>query len=259
MVDYALEFTGAELDDAGRDAVLQYVREIPGDALYLNAARPLSGDRYARFDSPVELTFSQVLAPEQEGLLRIQTAADGERVRGNWRISGRVARFRPSNDDGLEQETEYEVSVEAGLRSALGRTLYEPLEIEFQTGGEPAFDTSGRWRTVIRVDNPIAIEQAAEIAFIQSDGGHLTGVLLSNFAEGNLSHIDGSVSGTRITLEPFLVYTELIDGDVRIDGGWAEMVDTDNDGFADRGEGEVTALGFVGYWTLERESLPGED
>ena len=266
MVDYAVDFTrergisDADLTDDERDALLQYVREIPGDALYLNAARPLSGDRYARYDSPVELTFSEILKPDQEELFTLVTAEDGEPVGGSWEISGRVARFTPEQEVGLDQETEYEIEVEAGLGSGLGRTLYESLVIEFRTGGEPAFDTSGQWRTVISVENPVQFSQGADIAIIQSVGGHLTGVILSSFDEGSLSHINGSVSGTRLQLDPFIVEVTFGGvGPVTIDGGWAELQDTDGDGFADTGVGEVTAFGFIGLWTLERESVPGQD
>ena len=258
MVEYAVEFTGAPLDPAQRAALLKYVQEIPGDSLYLNSARPLSGSDHVWHQSPIELVFSQVLSPGQEDHFAFhQLAAEpgaGEptAVEGTWTLSGRVARFEPAAD--LSLETHYGMTVSPGLLAALGQELKAAIDVGFRTGGVPELDVSGKWTATLIATEPIAGSIDATIALLQESGGNIAGVLVSSFDEAEVDHVEGVVSGKTLVLEPFLFDSSF--GQILVDGGTVEMVDVEGDGWADSGAGTITALGYVAQLLLVRQSYP---
>ncbi len=256
MVEYAVEFTGGTLTAEEMAALNAYVRQIPGDALWLNSARPLSGSDHVWVETPIELTFSQLLAPGQEDLFSMAIAED-EPVAGDWTISGRVARFEPT-DGTLVHETDYTIEVGAGLEGALGQVLRSPLTIEFATGGVPETDVSGKWLATLQATQVlpglIDFDPQADIAFLQATGGNMTGVINSQFDVATISHIEGVVSGMTMVLEPFLFDTDF--GQIKLESGFAEMVDENGDGWAEYGVGEVSALGYTVPWFMHRVSIP---
>ncbi len=256
MIDYALEFTGADVSADEAQALLQYTREIPGDALYLNSARPLNKSDHNSFETPIELTFSQLLAPDQEDLLSFQGVLDGELVAidGTWSLSGRIARFVP--DEPLALESSYQITVSAGLSGTLGQVLYEPMKLTWSTGGVPAFDCSGTWSTQIILTDPISFQDSITAAFLQSEGGKITGVLLDGIGGATLDHMAGVMSLDTMVLKPFLIDSPL--GELMVDSFEVTMADTDDDGYADTGTGTAKAIGFSSEIKMVRTSGPSE-
>lgn len=232
MVDYAVEFTRAELDADERADLLAYVRELPGDLLYLNSARPLSGARSVWHLSPIELAFSSTLAPGQEALVTLERETGGgwQPVGGRWTLSGRYARYR---GDPLDFETRYRIRVDPALEGTLGYRLGGPLTIPFETGRLAEIDTTGRWRWDIRG----AVAGTVEIAFLQSAGGHVAGALLDGDGLIDLDHLEGFVSGTTLFIDPFPVTSPF--GEVTVESTELDLVDDDGDGIADRGAGLI--------------------
>ena len=107
MVDFAVDYMEVELSASELEALTQYVREVPGDALYLNSAVPLDGNQHVWFEKQVQLTFSNVLTADQEDhftleVLEEEDALEGEALPGQWVVSGRVARFEPEEPLPLE-------------------------------------------------------------------------------------------------------------------------------------------------------------
>ena len=258
MVEYAVEFMEAEITPAELEALNQYVREVPGESLYLNSATPLNGDMHVWFESQVELVFSQVLSPGQEALFTFETTgseeglADPVSVPGEWVISGRVARFFP--EDPYPLKTHYQASVSPGLSSVLGQTFKESLTVSFRTGGVPELDVSGTWDGHLEIEEPLVAEVDGEFAFLQSSGGKVSGVILVDIDEITLSHFEGVVSGTTLVLDSFLLDTVI--GLVLVESGEVELIDNDDDGYADYGEGILFALGYPINVTFYRLSLP---
>ncbi|MFT7624197.1 MAG: DNA-binding beta-propeller fold protein YncE [Myxococcota bacterium] len=268
IVAYAVEYTGGELNETELASLLDYVRQIPGDALWLNAARPLSGSDHVWVETPIELTFSHLVSPGQEELFSMVTLATDDEgavtetaVEGEWTLSGRIARF--DTGGALPHDTAYKILVDPGLEGTLGQVLRAPLDVTFTTGGEPLTDVSGKWMVTLEATKVptlaglISFDPQAGLSLIQATGGNLTGVIESEAVEDftTLSHLEGVVSGNKLVLEPFLFDTDF--GEIQVHGGFADLIDEDGDGFADSGVGSVTALSFVVPWHMERISLPG--
>lgn len=255
MLERALEYTNAtDLSGEQKADLLAYLQQIPADALWLNSARPLSGADHVWTQTPIELTFSHRLAPEQVGNFKFSTA-DGQPYPGEWQVRGRVARFLPA--EPLPNETGFVIEVHAPLRGALGQVMSDRLRLEWTTGGQPATDISGRHLVTLQTGAfGIEPDPTAEVAALQSSGGNVTGVLYGVDDLIELSHVEGVVSGERLVLEPFLFDTEF--GQFQVESAYLELTDEDGDGFADRGEGTVQVLGVEVGWTVVRLELPPE-
>jgi mono/diheme cytochrome c family protein len=254
MIDFGIEFTKADLSTEEVAALVQYVKELPGDVLILNGMRPLNKNNHVWFETPIELMFSQVLALEQEAFFSM-FVLDGDtstELEGTWSVNGRVARFEPS--EVLEQETHYEIHVDKGLLGRFGEDLLAPIDLAFRTGGTPNSDTSGDWLITVSVTQPFTASESANVALVQSQGGKVAGVVMDDFAEGTLDHVEGVMSANTLVLDPFLVDTVI--GDIMVDHFECELQDTDGDGFADYGVGSITALGQAGEVSMERISVP---
>jgi YVTN family beta-propeller protein len=235
MVAYAADFTEASLSEAELTDLTDYVRQLPSDLLYLTSANPLDGSRSVWNQTPVELVFSALLKDGQAGKLHLATEA-GDPVAGTWQISGRHARFSPEAE-ALALETAFVITIDAGLEAALGERLVQSTTIEFATGALPAFEVAARWRWTVTG----AVSGVMEMAFIQSKGGRLSGVVLDGGGLVDADHLEGVLVGDTMIIEPFLVSSPF--GQVLVDEVVATMVDEDGDGLADSGKGTVnTAL-----------------
>lgn len=260
MVDYAVEFTEAKLDTKQRAQLLAFVQQLPGNRLYVTSATPLNDSKYVWFETKLEVVFSALLTPAQQGLFLFRRM-DGtpKAVAGKWTVSGRYARFVP--DAKLAQNARYEIAVGGQLVGQLGEQLGGGVKIGFETGGTPAFDVSGEWE--ITLEQTLIGKQKAKIAFVQATGGKVTGALLSKFDQGDVENgaVDGHVSGDTLVLHPF--YLDSSFGKFFIDKGITakcEDTSTPKDGFADAGSGSfVFAFGGTPYTvnvTLKRLKLP---
>jgi hypothetical protein len=256
MLERGLTYTGAaDLSAEDKADILAYLKQIPGDAMWLNAARPLSGRDHVWVETPIELTFSHGLAEGQVDQFRF-VDAEGNPVAGAWQIRGGVARFLPA--EPLPNESAFGIEVDAPLQGALGQVMRDPIRIEFSTGGVPETDISGRFLLTLQTEAfGIQPDPTAETAALQSAGGNVTGVLYGADDLLELSHVEGVVSGMRLVLEPFLFDTEF--GQFRVESAFLDLVDEDGDGFADTGAGTVSVLGFVVPWSAVRLELPPED
>ena len=261
MVDYAAEFTGAQLTADQRKQVLAYVQQLPGDLLTLNSARPLAGADHVWHQVEPELMFSAVLAPGQAAkfkLVQVLDAGATAPVAGSWTVSGRAARFAVAGGK-LQLMSKYRVDVEAGLVGALGQQLPSTLQVGFSTGGVPAFDVSGQWKMTLQ--SPSVGTFGVNMALLMALGGNLTGVVLDNIQQGNLSAdaVTGVVSGATLQLDPFYVDSEFGKFYVK-DGFSSAMEDTNADGAADKGSGTFDfTFGGKAYpikVTWKRTALP---
>ncbi len=255
MLDRALEYTGADLDAADHAALMAYLRQIPGDGMWLNGTRPLSGADHVWRETPIELTFSHRLAAEQADRFSI-TRGDGAPVDGAWTVRGRVARFAPAAP--LRDETVYRIAARAPLAGALGQRLRAPIHIEWRTGSDPQTDISGRYEAqLMLVDAGIGQSRPlVQMAALQSSGGDVTGVIDGYDDVIDLSHVEGMVSGQRVVFEPFLLVTTL--GDFLIEQAYMDTTDEDGDGYADTGAGRFRSLGRDIEWTARRLAAPPE-
>ena len=255
MLNRALEYTAADALTADDKAdLLAYLRQIPGDGLWLNSARPLSGSDHVWVETPIELTFSHRLAPGQVEHFRFLDG-DGAPVAGEWQVRGRVARFTPTEQ--LPNEADFVIEVDAPLKGALSQVMQAPLRLEWTTGGVPETDVSGRFLLTLQTAVfGIRPDPQAEVAALQSMGGNVTGVLYGADDLLELSHVEGVVSGQRLVLEPFLFDTEF--GQFFVEQAFLELEDEDGDGFADSGRGTVSVLNFEVPWTMTRLELPPE-
>jgi hypothetical protein len=197
--------------------------------------------------------------PGQKGLFSFELVEIGrtEPLAGQWTVSGRVARFVP--DEALSFDTRYRMKVEQGLEGALGHTLYEPIDVDFTVGSVPDFDVSGEWdatllTTQVSLPFELGFDVSGRLALLQAMGGNITGVISSEFDEADVDHVRGVTSGSVVVLEPFRVASVI--GDVMVEESEYQMFDDDRDGWADRGEGSVSALGFLVPVVLERVSYP---
>jgi len=254
MVSYGIGFTAANLTTEELMALLQYVKELPGDVLILNSMRPLNKDNHVWYESPIELMFSQVLAEDQESFFHMKVVKGDEvyDLDGTWIVSGRAARFEPA--ESLDQETHYEIHIDQGLKGRFGEELKDSVELNFRTGGTPSFDSSGDWLITVSVTQPITASESANVAVIQSQGGKVSGVVMDDFEQGTLDHVEGVMSVDTLILDPFMVDTVI--GEIMVDSLECLMQDTDGDGFADYGTGSITALGQSGEVIMERTSVP---
>ena len=254
MVDFAVEFTGAELSRADRAALRRFVSELPGDRLYLNSARPLKGAVHVHYQTPVELSFSAVLKAGQADLFQIvQVGADDAEspLPGAWAASGRYVRFTPEGGD-LPLTSQFRITVEDGLRSTLGQRLEGPVDIEFETGDLPDFDISGLWS--ICLFTPFG-EGCGEAQFVQTAGGRVSGNLVRAHELFDIDHMGGHVSGDTFYIEPFIAQTNIA-GDIQIDDGEAALTGGDMGDFAEVAEGELRAALGVARVRMERLAYP---
>lgn len=248
MVDFALDFTGAALTPAERDDLVAYVRQLPGDLLYLTGARPLSGSRSVYHLVPIELAFNSTLAPGQEALFQLQVERGGDwrPVDGRWTISGRYVRFE---GEPLPFESRFRIRIGAALEGTLGYRLGGPIEVPFETGSLPELDTTGRWRWDIRG----AVGGTVEIALLQATGGHVAGALIDGDGLIDLDHLEGFVSGRTLFIDPFPVISPF--GEVIVESTEIDLTDDDGDGIADRGEGTIVTP-FVDLQVQARRTGP---
>ena len=247
MVEFAaVDYMGVSLSAEELSDLTEYVRQLPGDRLYLNSARPLSGERHVYFETAIELVFSDSIAPGQVGMFG--AFIDGEtreEFEGSWEISGRYARFTPV--EPMARETAYVLRVGSGLTGVLGAQTEGVTEVVFETGAEPLTDVSGAF--VLSLENPLIGTYSFPTSFLQSRGGKVTGVVSDDFEEGGIDHLEGNVSGTILVLDPFIVQTDFGDFPVP-DGAELATEDYDDDGFADYGEGTILVEAFGGVFEI---------
>jgi DNA-binding beta-propeller fold protein YncE len=262
MVDYAAEFTKATLSAAELEALSAYVRQQPSESLYLTASRPLADSAHIWFETPVELAFSDVLAPGQVSAFSFYTRSDPDdidtevAVDGAWTVSGRYARFVPASP--LSLDTHYGMRVAGGVEGRFGSVLQLPLDVPFQTGGLPAVDVSGQWNLTLYVEQ-FGQGITVAISLIQSKGGQVTGVVVDNFEEATIDHLEGVVDGNVFAIDPFIVQSQI--GPLPVANVVViNVTDTDGDGFADQGQGTtgVTVFGdtYDVIFTFARTGLP---
>jgi len=252
MVGAAVDFTRARLSEGQEEALLAYVRQLPGDVLYLTSATPLSGAQSVWSQTPVSLVFSSVLVQGQESLfecLRVE-GDDLIAVAGLWEVRGRRAIFEV--EQGLELDSSYVIRVSPGLRGTLGRTMTQQLELGFSTGGVPAMDVSGRW--LWRIEGLISGEVV--VAMVQSMGGHIAGTILQSAEDIDFDHVEGFIAGAQMLLDPFHAQTSF--GQVFVQEVDAQFFDRDEDGMADAGVGVIRSIVDLDV-TLERLDYPLED
>lgn len=254
MTRFAAEFTKSSLDDAQLDQLTQYVRELPGDLLYLNSATPLNNSRYVWTQSPIELSFSSLLAPNQSSLFTLEskdsTGAWVE-VPSTWTLSGRFARAQPR--EALANSTQYRMRVASGLKGALGYRTRQAVTVNFETGQPPGTDISGTWEWKISG----AVSGTLKIAFLQSRGGQVSGTILESDGGIDFDFVEGFVSGTTLVIEPFIAFTDF--GDVQVTKVQMELQDLMGaDGYADDGTGMVeTSLVNLNV-RATRLTIPGQ-
>lgn len=256
MVAYATQFTKSDLNATELEALTQYVYELPGDALYLNSATPLNGSQHVWTKTSIELVFSAVLSPNQADKFVLESKDDqGNWVAypGTWETSGRYARFKRQNNEDLPQSTPFRLTVKDGLVGSLGQSLYQSIELNFETGEAPTTDVSGKWEWSFTGQ----ISGAVTIALIQGRGGQVSGTILQAQQGIDFDHVVGYVSGNLLVILPFIAHTSF--GDVRVDKIEMMMFDTMlSDGYADTGTGMlVTAFGNLNA-SATRLALPGQ-
>jgi DNA-binding beta-propeller fold protein YncE len=262
MVEFAAEFTKSKLDAASLAALSAYVRQQPSETLYLTSSTPLADSAHVWFESPVELSFSDVLAGGQASAFRFYTRTDPEdsdtetEVAGAWTVSGRYARFAPSAP--LSLDTHYGIHVDGDLEARFGSVLGLPLEIAFQTGGLPGLDVSGQWNLNLFVQQ-FGQGITVTLSLIQSKGGQVTAVVVENFEEATIDHLEGVVDGNVFAIDPFIVQSKF--GAFPVENSVIVTVkDNDGDGFGDEGTGKtsVTVLGdsYDVVFTFTRKALP---
>ncbi|MFT6399118.1 MAG: DNA-binding beta-propeller fold protein YncE [Bradymonadia bacterium] len=247
MVEFAaVDYLGATVSEEDLVDLTAYVAQLPGDRLYLNSALPLDNETYVFFETELELVFSDSLTPGQVNAFSMHRIADTvEDVAGSWEVSGRYARFTPV--EALERETRYEMRVRAGLQGALGAQSEQPIVVHFETGAEPLTDVSGTFS--LTLDNPLIGTFSFPTSFLQTRGGKVTGVVSDDFEEGGIDHLEGSVSGTVLALDPFFVLTDF--GNFPIpDGADLQTEDYDGDGLADFAEGIIVVEAFGGRFDV---------
>jgi YVTN family beta-propeller protein len=249
MVDYAVVFTGGTLEPTERDALLAYVRQLPGDLLYLNSSSPLNGGKNVWVETHLEMVFSAVLAQgaDEHFTAEVRNGENWVEYQGAWLVEGRRVTFEPLVP--LAEGAEYRFVVAPGLSGVLGESTKEELLVEFETGEGAEVDMSGGWR--LRVTAPL--DGSVRGAFLQAAGGRVTGAILESDGVIDFDHVEGFVVGTTLILEPFLVESEF--GQVRIDSAVIELYDDDEDGLADRGEGVAHTIVDLTV-LLERTSYP---
>lgn len=261
MVDFALEYTGAQLSSADRDDLLAFVQELPGDLLYVTSALPLNNAEHVWHETPIELQFNDLLAPAQESHFSLELIDDdsgaASPVAGAWQVSGRYARFVPDAPK-LALQTHYRVVITADVEGRFGQKLAKAKTVDFWTGDIPAFDVSGKWS--LKGCEPQFGCANVTVAFLQATGGKITGVLVSDVSEAAVDNVQGVVSADKMVLEPFVIQTDFIGEFFIKDPTTHTMVDTNSDGFADEGSGyyEVEFIGqkFGVNLTWKRNSLP---
>jgi hypothetical protein len=250
MVDRALDYNGVALPAGARDALVAYVRQLPGDVLYLNAAKPLRSSRHVPASSPVELTFSARLADDQADAFSLIRRQSGDAVEGEWVLSGRVARFLPTAG-GLDTDTDYLVRVDTSLEGALGARVKDEITLPFTTGGVPEFDITGHWD--MRISGPVS--GTLVIAFLQAEGGRFSGTVLDGVGAVEVDHFTGFVVGRTMVFDPFIAIAVGMEFSVR---GEAALTPGERPGFADRATG-VMDTGFIDLdMELVRTGYPPE-
>lgn len=254
MVRYGVQFTEASLTESEQADLLAYVQQLPGDRIYLTSAQPLHQSRAVWPASPVELTFSELLAPEQQDHFAMRIEQDGAWVPlpGRWRVTGRYARFDRGGEP-LPEQAHFRITIADGLTSTLGRTFQGTQHILFTTGRPPQLDVSGRFD--VDVNTPIG-GGTIDVAFIQAQGGLVSGVLLDGGGIIDIDHVEGSVSGLMLSLDAFPVQS--IVGNIQVERTELTLVDDNGDGYADRGEGAfITSIGPLPI-SARRTALPGQ-
>jgi hypothetical protein len=252
MVRFGVQYTQAELTEPQMVDLIEYVKQLPGDRIYLTSASPLHQSRAVWPLTPIELTFSELIGEDQLDRFAMRIERDGAWVplEGRWRISGRYARFERGGE-ALPEETRFRITIADGLTSTLGRRFEGTQHILFTTGRPPETDVSGRFD--VDVNTPIG-GGTIDVAFIQARGGLVSGVLLDGGGIIDIDHVEGAVSGLTLTIESFPVQS--IAGNIQVESATLELVDTDGDGFADAGEGAFhTSVGELPI-TARRTALP---
>ncbi|MFQ3680872.1 Ig-like domain-containing protein [Roseiflexus sp.] len=137
--DYQVRVAAGLTDQTGGALRRDYVWSFRTIDPAVNLVQPDSG--YAAPTTPITVTFNQAmdLASLRSGL-RV-TRSDGAPVAGSVVVSGADAIFRP--DAPLERGVTYNVSVDAGVRSARGKgVLDQPFAASFRVAPLPALVTT---------------------------------------------------------------------------------------------------------------------
>lgn len=255
IVSFAAPWNGAySLTPDELASIVAYVREQPSDRLYLTSSTPLHDSHHVWYETPVELVWSAVLRPGQEDRFTMSRVASPEPgsevlglVAGVWEVSGRYVRFAPG--EPFELMTTYRIDIEPGLEGVLGPVTKTAIAVTFTTGGVPLVDVSGTWSIdLCHVDYGCG---GSVLALIQSEGGQVTGVVMENFDEGSVDHVEGVVDGHVLALDPFTVQTDIV-GPVFVEKGVsAEVVDDDQDGWGDSAAGKLEVEVLGGYFEVE--------
>ena len=140
--------------------------------------------------------------------------------------------------------------VEAGLEGRSGRLAGEPIEVVFGTGAPVETDVSGSW--LMTIENA-QIRGELELGLLQARGGQVSGAMTENHGEIEFDHVEGYMSGSTLIFDPFLADTPF--GELLVERAELQMIDDDNDGYADRGAGTLSTLIELPV-TARRLSLP---
>jgi len=251
MVDYAVDFVGNDLDAAQRADMLNYVRALPADLLYLNASSPQSKSTNVFSGVQPQMVFSSILAQDQGDAFTFEIDGDNgwQVVDGTWTVVGRTARFDAAQP--LASDTAYRMRATAGLEGVYGRETDDAIEVPFATGQDAQTDMSGAWRLEFSGE----VQGSIDLAFLQATGGKVTGALLASNGDIEFDNVQGYVAGTTLFIDSFLADTPY--GEVLVESIELDLSDSDDDGYAESGSGKLYSIVTLDAQAT-RLSLPGE-
>ena len=261
----AAEYSGVKLDDKQADDLTRYLAELTSRDFILLASEPDADSEFAPIDRPVRLTFSEPVWDDADNLAKIHLrGADGKDVAAKFTVDGRhvdlVAALKP--------ETGYSIVVDAGLESLRERPLDVAVTHGFTTAVAPKLVLDGEYTWTVQFPAIDFVNQGFDFDTLLPTVATVTATptasgadLAIDYGQGFVLAMPVVISGTTLHWPalPIAVGGSAVDGH----GTQIDLVDTDADGVADEGAGEVEFSGpgmpdALVAWDLRRPVVAGE-
>lgn len=245
VVDEKVEWLGLSLSADERADLARYLGELTARDAFLLTSEPRAGE-LAAVDRPIELVFSHPLHDDGANRARVRLLADGEPVDAEVAIDGRRVRLTPAT--ALRPGVAHVVEIGGELETFEGHPV-AALTVPFTTQAAPAlrFDGEYRWRVLFPAFDRAAggldpsRTSAVDVALVATptdSGGRVTAKMTDDLSIEVPFVLDGDVLAWPAMALPL--------GGTSFASAWPTTVtveDTDGDGIADRGEGELRVSG----------------
>jgi DNA-binding beta-propeller fold protein YncE len=243
-IQAVLDRNNQTLTDAEIEDLTRYTLELTARDFFVLAVEPRPDERVP-VNRPIRVIFNLPVHADEANLARVKLMQGDAEVAVSRTLEGRHVVLTP--DAPLDHATEYAVVVDEGFESRDERLLFAAERHTLNTGAAPALQLDGEY--VWTIDLPVPDfpndrfnpEVTVPVTSTFIADAQAPGELIVDYGEDLVYATRAVVDGSTLKIPSLLVAVTQSFSDTR--GLEVELVDTDDDGIADSGEGVLVMLG----------------